>query len=82
MGTEGLPSVPGTLEAGVSEGLENTIKDAWSSRHAFSLSDVSLLIQVLLGRLHKELTAPFPELGEEGEYLVDKVRKDLIVPGN
>ena len=63
MDTEGSSSVPGTLDAGLSEGREKTIKDAWNSHHAFALPDGFLIIQAMQARLYKGLTAPTPKLG-------------------
>ena len=57
--------------SGLSVGTERSIKDKWSKRHSWILSDSLLLIRPLQAKLHKELTFVPPNMGV---YAMEQLR--------
>ena len=67
-------AVPGDMPdpaSGLSEGTEKGIKEKWSRRHAWILSDSLLLIRPLQAKLHKELISVPPNMGV---YAMEQLR--------
>ena len=60
------PTVRGAMTdpaIGLSEGTEKSIKDKWTKRHAWILSDSLLQVRPLQARMHRELTSVPSEHG-------------------
>jgi len=55
----------------LSEGTEKGIKEKWSKRHSWIVSDSLLLIRPLQAKLHKELTSVPPNMGV---YAMEQLR--------